>query len=100
MRRRRWKWLGLILRGEGENDCFTVLGWTSEGWRARGRQKKKLQKDGTERAKQSWMEEQHKLHKTESAGQTARRPYAPTDVTRDNDDNDDDIILSINATTK
>ena len=24
---------------ESENDCFTALGWTPEGWRARGRPK-------------------------------------------------------------
>ena len=39
VRRRRWNWLGHILRREGENDCFTALGWTTEGRRARGRQK-------------------------------------------------------------
>ena len=30
-------WLGHILRREGENECFTALGWTPEGRRARGR---------------------------------------------------------------
>ena len=34
VRRRRWNWLGHILRREGENDCFTALGWTAEGQRA------------------------------------------------------------------
>ena len=38
-RRRRWSWLGHILRKEGANDCFTALGWTPEGRRARGRPK-------------------------------------------------------------
>ena len=37
IRRRRWNWLGHILRREDENDCFTALGWTPEGRRARGR---------------------------------------------------------------
>ena len=36
VRRRRWNWLGHVLRREGENDCFTALGWTPEGRRARG----------------------------------------------------------------
>ena len=36
VRRRRWNWLGHALRREGENDCFTVLGWTPEGRRAQG----------------------------------------------------------------
>ena len=36
VRRRRWNWLGHILRKEGANDCFTELGWTPEGRRARG----------------------------------------------------------------
>ena len=39
VRRKRWNWLGYILRREGENNRFTVLGWTAEGWRARGRSK-------------------------------------------------------------
>ena len=37
--RRRWYWLGHILRKEDENDCLTALGWTPEGRRARGRPK-------------------------------------------------------------
>ena len=39
VRRRRWNWLGHILRREGENDCFTALVWTPEGRRARRRPK-------------------------------------------------------------
>ena len=39
VRQRRWNWLGHILRREGENDCFTALGWTPEGRRVRGDQK-------------------------------------------------------------
>ena len=31
--------MGNILRREGANDCFTVLEWTPEGRRARGRPK-------------------------------------------------------------
>ncbi|XP_068739813.1 craniofacial development protein 2-like [Montipora capricornis] len=37
IRRRRWNWLRHVLRREDENDCFTALGWTPEGRRARGR---------------------------------------------------------------
>ena len=37
--RRRWNWLGRVLRREGVNDCFTALGRTPEGRRARGRLK-------------------------------------------------------------
>ena len=33
VRRRRWNWLGHILRREGDNVCFTALGWTPEGRR-------------------------------------------------------------------
>ena len=36
VRQRRWNWQGHILRREGENDCFTALGWTQGG---RGRPK-------------------------------------------------------------
>ena len=39
VRRRRWNWLGHVLRREDENDCFTALGWMPEGRRTRGRPK-------------------------------------------------------------
>ena len=39
VRRRRWNWLEHVLRREGVNDCFTALGWTPEGRRARTRPK-------------------------------------------------------------
>ena len=39
VRRRNWNWLRRILGREGENDCFTALGWTPKGQRARGRPK-------------------------------------------------------------
>ena len=42
VRRRRWNRLGHILGREGENDCFTALGWTAEGQRTRGRPKKRV----------------------------------------------------------
>ncbi|CAH3027687.1 unnamed protein product [Porites evermanni] len=82
VRRRRWNWLGDILGREGENDCFTALGWTAEGQRTRGRPKKRvsmgpsknyLERDNGEKAKQSWVEELgssqlKRLHKIESVG--------------------------------
>ena len=55
-RRGRWNWLGHILGKEGENDCFTALGWTPEGGQEED-QKLYLEKDSRERAKQSWVEE-------------------------------------------
>ena len=39
VRKRTRNWLGHVLRREGVNDCFTALGWTPEGRRARGRPK-------------------------------------------------------------
>ena len=39
VRRRRWNWLGRVLRREGGNNCFMALGWTPEGRRVRGRPK-------------------------------------------------------------
>ena len=53
VRQRRLNWLGHILRREGEINCFTAVGWTPEGRRAREDHKLILQK----RAKQSWVEE-------------------------------------------
>ena len=37
--RRRWSCLGHVLRREGVNDFFAVLGWTPECQMARGRPK-------------------------------------------------------------
>ena len=39
VRRRRWNWIGHIMRGERNNDCAVALGWTPEGRRKRGRPK-------------------------------------------------------------
>ena len=39
VRRRRWNWIGHIMRGEKNNDCAVALGWTPEGKRKRGRPK-------------------------------------------------------------
>ena len=36
VQRRRWIWLGNVLRREGVNDCFAALRWTPKGGRARG----------------------------------------------------------------
>ena len=54
-RRRRWNWLVHVLRREDENDCFTALGWTPEGRRARGRPKTTWRKTvEKERDKAGW----------------------------------------------
>ena len=39
VRRRRWAWIGHILRKDPGNDCAVALGWTPEGKRGRGRPK-------------------------------------------------------------
>ena len=54
--RRRWNWLGRVLRREGVNDCFTALGWTPEGRRAR-ETKDHLEKDCRKREKRGGMKE-------------------------------------------
>ena len=42
-------------RREGENDCFTALGWTPEGRRARGRPKTTWRRTvEKERSKAGW----------------------------------------------
>ena len=68
VRRRRWDWLGHILRREGENDCFTALGGTPEGRRARGRPKTTwrttVEKERNKAGLKSW-EVPKGLHKTE-----------------------------------
>jgi len=39
IRRRRWNWIGHLLRRERNDDCVVALGWTPEGRRNRGRPK-------------------------------------------------------------
>jgi len=39
VRRRRWNWIGHILRKDPKDDCAVSLGWTPEGRRKRGRPK-------------------------------------------------------------
>ena len=58
LRRKRWNWLDHILKREGENDCFTAVGWTPEGRRARGRPKTTWRRTvEKERTKAQWVEE-------------------------------------------
>ena len=58
VRQRRWNWLGQILRTAGESNCFTAIGWTPEGWRARGRPKttwrRTVEKDQNKAGWESW----------------------------------------------
>ena len=37
VRRRRWCWIGHVLRKEANSDCAVALGWKPEGKRSRGR---------------------------------------------------------------
>ena len=39
VRRKRWNWIGHVLRREQGNDCAVALGWTPEGKRGKGRPK-------------------------------------------------------------
>ena len=39
VRRRRWQWIGHVLRKDRSSDCAVALGWTPEGRRKRGRPK-------------------------------------------------------------
>lgn len=52
----RWKWIGHVLRREGENDCTAALGWSPQGWRARGRPKMTWRRTvEKERIKAGWV---------------------------------------------
>ena len=93
VRRRRWNWLGHILRREGVNDCFTALGWTPEGRRARGRPKtnwrRTVEKERNKAGWKSW--EVAKAVAPDRKCWSAWRLYAPTGV-RSYDDDDDDSL--------
>jgi len=55
MQKRRWKFIGRIMRKEPNNDCRTALTWTPEGWRKRGRLRITWRKTAErEREKAGW----------------------------------------------
>ena len=55
VRKRRWKFIGHIMRKEPNNDCRTALTWTPEGQRKRGRPKTTRRKTAErEREKAGW----------------------------------------------
>ena len=60
VRRRRWRFIGHILRKQPDNDCVTALTWTPEGKRKRGRPKttwrRTVEKERSEAGWQSWRE--------------------------------------------
>ena len=39
VKRRRWNWIGHVLRKDADCDCAVALGWRPEGKRSRGRPK-------------------------------------------------------------
>ena len=60
VRRRRWRFIGHILRQQPDNDCVTALTWTPEGKRKRGRPKttwrRTVEKERSKAGWQSWGE--------------------------------------------
>ena len=55
VRRRRWKFIGHIMREEPNNDCRTALTWATEGQRKRGRPRTTWRRTvERERAKAGW----------------------------------------------
>ena len=60
VRRRRWRFIGHILRQQPDNDCVTALTWTPEGKRKRGQPKtswrRTVEKESSKAEWQSWRE--------------------------------------------
>ena len=60
VRRRRWRFIGHILRKHPDNDCVTALTWAPEGKRRRGRPKttwrRTVERERTKAGWQSWCE--------------------------------------------
>ena len=52
IRRRRWNWIGHVLRKDATDNCRVALGWQPEGKRAVGRPKTK--NDKNERKSEGW----------------------------------------------
>ena len=81
VRRRRWKFIGYIMRKEPNNDCRTALTWTPKGRRKRGRPRTTWRRTAErEREKAGWKDwsEVVKLQPlTEMVGGVVLRPYVP-----------------------
>ena len=92
VRRRRWNWLGHVLRREGVNECLTALGWTPEGRRARGTPKttwrRTVERKGETRQGGRVGMYPRQRRGTESVGLRMCRPYEPTGAGRLEDDDD------------
>ena len=80
VRRRRWKFIGHIMRKEPNNDRRTALTWAPEGRRKRGRPRttwrrtvegKWKKRDGRTGVRYKW------LRLTEMVGRIVLRPYVP-----------------------
>ena len=60
VRRRRWRFIGHILRQQPDNDCVTALTWTPEGKRKIGRPKttwrRTVEKERSRAGWKSWGE--------------------------------------------
>ena len=80
VRRRRWRFIGLILRKNPDNDCATALSWAPEGKRKRGRPKttwrRTVERERTKAGWQSWKRCEQQ-HTTGTIGELMCRPYAP-----------------------
>ena len=66
VRRRRWRFIGHILRKHPDNDCVTALTWAPEGKRRRGRPKttwrRTVERERTKAGWQSWCEVRTAAH--------------------------------------
>ena len=80
VRRRRWRFIGHILRQQPDNDCVTALTWTPEGRRKRGRPKttwrRTVEKERSKAGWQSWSEVRTAAQ-DRNRWKSMWRPYAP-----------------------
>ena len=86
IRRRRWNWIGHVLRKDRNDDCIVAMGWQPEGKRKVGRPKitwrrtveRADKKDGPAGLKPGLQQ------KTGLVGKRKLQPYAPHSAERTN----------------
>ena len=87
IRRRRWNWIGHVLRKERNDDCMVAMEWQPEGKRKVGRPKttwrRTVEKEFRQKRWSSWSKSGAQ-RRTGLIGERQLQPYAPHGVKRTN----------------
>ena len=87
IRRRRWNWIGHVLRKERNDDCMVAMEWQPDGMRKVGRPKttwrRTVEKESRQERWTSWVEVRGTAQ-DRASWRGKLQPYAPHDVVRTN----------------